>query len=147
MGTSTILNPIFLGSVKNTTDPSTAGKVRNVGAVAVTQSVPLVASSTVTCVIPAGSLVQGAYLYASTAGSPTTAVNLTIGGTVVGTLSCAQGLNSLTVTAAAVGTLANVGSSDVFVSFACPSAIVGYLVINYVVRNADGTTTIPYTQA
>ena len=44
----------------------------------------------------------------------------------------------------------NVGASDVFVTFTATygaTAGAGTIVISYAVRNPDGTTTIPYTQA
>lgn len=138
MAIASHLGPWLLGTVKTTTG-TTAGTVRNMGATVVTQSVPLVASAAVTLVVPAGALIINAYTYVSTAGSPTTAVNLTVGGTAIGTLSCAQGQNALTVTAANVGTMLNVGTTDATVSFTSPASIVGTLVVQYVVRNADGT--------
>lgn len=141
MGMASHLGPWLLGTVKNTATIGGVTSTRNMGATVVSQQIPLVASSTVSCVLPAGSCIINAYNFVSTAGSPTTAVNLAVGATNIGTLSCAQGYNPLTATAAAVGTMANVGTSDVTVSFACPASIVGSLVIVYVVRNVDGSIT------
>ena len=137
MGLATHLGPWLLGTVKNTTG-TTAGTVRNLGATVVTQSVPLVAGSAVTLMIPAGSMVHNiqAYMTTGAAGTP----NVTIGGTIVGTLSTAAGLNALSVTAANVGTMLNVGSTDAQLSYTATAATVGTLSITYTVRLSDGTT-------
>ena len=122
MGMASHLGPWLLGTVKNTTGTS-AGQVRNMGATVVTQQVPLVASSAVTCVIPAGSLILNAYTYMTTgaAGTP----NLSVAGTNIGTISTAAGQNALSVTAGAVGTMLNVGSTDATVSFTATAASAG----------------------
>lgn len=137
MGVASHLGPWLLGTVKNTTG-STAGLVRNMGATVVTQSVAVVPSSAVTVMIPAGSLIQSVATYMTTgaAGTP----NVTVGGTIIGTLSTAAGLNSLSVTAANVGTMLNVGSTDAQLSYTATAASAGTLVVTYVVRNSDGTT-------
>jgi hypothetical protein len=137
MGVASHLGPWLLGTVKNTTG-STAGLVRNMGATVVTQSVAVVPSSAVTVMIPAGSLIQSVTTYMTTgaAGTP----NVTVGGTIIGTLSTAAGLNSLSVTAANVGTMLNVGSTDAQLSYTATAASAGTLVVTYVVRNSDGTT-------
>jgi hypothetical protein len=129
------LGPWLLGTVKNTTG-TTAGTVRNMGATVVTQSVPLVAGSAVTVMLPAGSMVHAIQSLMTTgaAGTP----NVTIGGTTVGTLSTAAGFNSLVATAGNVGTLANVGSTDALVSYTATAATAGTLVVTYTVRNSDG---------
>jgi hypothetical protein len=137
MGVASHLGPWLLGTVKNTTG-TTAGLVRNMGATVVTQSVAVVPSSAVTVMIPAGSLIQSVATYMTTgaAGTP----NVTVGGTIIGTLSTAAGLNSLSVTAANVGTMLNVGSTDAQLSYTATAASAGTLVVTYVVRNSDGTT-------
>lgn len=137
MAIATHLGPWLLGTVKNTTG-TTAGTVRNVGATVVTQSVPVVAGSAVTLMIPAGSLIQGvtAYITTGAVGTP----NVTVGGTIIGTLSTAAGLNALSVTAANVGTMLNVGTTDAVLSYTATAASAGTLVVTYVVRNSDGTT-------
>ena len=137
MGFASHLGPWLLGTVKNTTG-STAGLVRNMGATVVTQSVPVVASSAVTLMIPAGAMILNVYTYMTTgaAGTP----NVTVGGTIIGTASTAAGQNPLVVTAANVGTMLNVGSTDAQLSYTATAASAGTLVVAYVVRNADGTT-------
>jgi len=136
MGIATHLGPWLLGTVKNTTG-TTAGTVRNIGVTSVVQQVPLVAGVAVSVWLPAGSHIQDAYTMMTTgaAGTP----NLTVGSTVIGTISTAAGKNSLVVTAAAVGTMINVGASDVQVSYTATAASAGTLFISYVVRNPDGT--------
>lgn len=137
MALASHLGPWLLGTVKNTTG-TTAGLVRNMGATVVTQSVPLVAGSAVTLMLPAGALIQdvSAYMTTGAVGTP----NVTVGGTIIGTLSTAAGLNSLSVTAANVGTMLNVGTTDAQLSYTATAATAGTLVVTYVVRNSDGST-------
>jgi hypothetical protein len=138
------LGPWLLGTVKNTTG-TTAGTVRNMGATIVAQQVPLVAGSAVTLMLPAGACVTAIQTYMTTGAVGTPAV--TIGGTSVGTVSTAAGLNSLSVTAGAVGTLLNVGSTDAVLSYTATAASAGTLVVSYVVRNSDGTIAPAYNNA
>jgi hypothetical protein len=135
MGFATHLGPWLLGTVKDTTG-TTAGTVRNTGASVVTQQVTLVASSAVTVMIPAGSIIHQvqAYMTTGAAGTP----DVTVGGTIIGTLSTAAGLNLLTVTAANVGTMANVGTTDKVLSFTATAASAGVLSVTYTVRGSDG---------
>jgi hypothetical protein len=136
MGFATHLGPWLLGTVKDTTG-TTPGTVRNTGATMVTQSVTLVPSVAVTLMLPAGALVHAIQSLMTTgaAGTP----NVTIGGVIVGTLSTAAGFNTLTVTAANVGTLANIGATDAVLSFTATAASAGILTIAYTVRNSDGS--------
>lgn len=132
--TGSHIGPWTIGTVLKTTGAGT----RNMGAASVVQFIPLAAGSAVTCMLPAGAQILNAYTYMTTgdAGTP----NLTINGTVVGTISTVAGRNALSVTASAVGTLNNVGTSDVIASYTATAATDGYLVIHYVVRNKDGST-------
>jgi hypothetical protein len=136
MAIATHLGPWLLGTVKNTTG-TTAGTIRNIGATMVTQSVPLVAGSAVTIMLPAGSLIHAVQSLMTTgaAGTP----NVTVGSTVIGTLSTAAGFNGMSFTAGAVGTVANVGPVDILLSYTATAASAGTLVVTYTVRNADGT--------
>ena len=129
MGFATHLGPWLLGTVKDTTG-TTAGTVRNTGATLVTQQVTLVASSAVTVMIPAGSIIHDVKSYMTTgaAGTP----DVTVGGTTIGTLSTAAGLNNLVVTAA------NVGATDAILSFTATAASAGVLSVAYTVRGSDG---------
>jgi hypothetical protein len=137
MGFATHLGPWLLGTVKDTTG-TTAGTVRNTGATQVTQQITLVAGSAVTCWIPAGSIISNvqAYMTTGAAGTP----NVTVGGTIIGTVSTAAGLNNLVVTAANVGTMANVGATDAQLSFTATAASAGVLSVTYTVRNSDGSS-------
>jgi hypothetical protein len=137
MGFATHLGPWLLGTVKDTTG-TTAGTVRNTGATQVTQQITLVAGSAVTCWIPAGSIISNvqAYMTTGAAGTP----NVTVGGTIIGTVSTAAGLNNLVVTAANVGTMANVGATDAQLSFTATAATAGVLSVTYTVRNSDGSS-------
>jgi hypothetical protein len=137
MGFATHLGPWLLGTVKDTTG-TTAGTVRNTGATVVTQQVTLVAGSAVTLMIPAGSIISNVQSYMTTgaAGTP----NVTVGGTIIGTVSTAAGLNNLVVTAANVGTMANVGATDAQLSFTATAASAGVLSVTYTVRNSDGSS-------
>ena len=135
MGFATHLGPWLLGTVKNTTG-TTAGTVRNTGAAVVSQQVTLVAGSAVTIMIPAGAIIHQVQTYMTTGavGTP----NVTVGGTIIGTVSTAAGLNSIVVTAANVGTMSNVGSTDAVLSYTATAASAGVLSVNYTVRGSDG---------
>jgi len=135
MGFATHLGPWLLGTVKNTTG-TTAGTVRNTGAAVVSQQVVLVAGAAVTVMIPAGAIIHQvqAFMTTGAVGTP----DVTVGSTIIGTLSTAAGLNALSVTAANVGTMANVGSTDVLLSYTATAASAGVLSVDYTVRGSDG---------
>jgi hypothetical protein len=136
MGMASHLGPWLLGTVKNTTG-TTAGTIRNMGATVVIQSVPMVSGAVSTIILPAGAMVHAVTAYVTTGavGTPT----VSIGSTGVGTLNTAQGFNTLSVTAANVGTLADVGRSDIALTVTVTSGATGTLAVTYVVRNPDGT--------
>ena len=129
MGFATHLGPWLLGTVKE-------GAGRNTGAAMVTQNVPLVAGSAVTLTLPAGALIHAVQSLMTTGavGTP----NVTVGGVIIGTLSTAAGFNTLVVTAANVGTIANVGATDAVLSYTATAASAGTLSIAYTVRGSDG---------
>jgi hypothetical protein len=106
------------------------------GCTTVTQTVPLVASTAVTLMIPAGSIVHDIQTYMTTGavGTP----DVTIGGTVVGTLSTAAGINELSANTTNLATLINVGTTDKVLSYTATAASAGTLQILYTVRNSDG---------
>ena len=137
MGFATHLGPWLLGTVKDTTG-TTPGTVRNTGATLVTQTVTLVPSVAVTIMLPAGALIHAVQSLMTTgaAGTP----NVTVGGVIIGTLSTAAGFNTLLVTAANVGTIANIGPVDAVLSFTATAASAGTLVVAYTVRNSDGSS-------
>ena len=135
MGFATHLGPWLLGTVKNTTG-TTAGTVRNTGAAVVSQQVALVAGAAVTLMLPAGAIIHQvqAFMTTGAVGTP----DVTVGSTIIGTLSTAAGLNALSVTAANVGTMANVGTTDAVLSYTATAASAGVLSVDYTVRNSDG---------
>lgn len=135
MGFATHLGPWRLGTVPNTTG-TTAGTVRNMGCTIVSQTVDLVAGSAVTLWIPAGSFVNSIQTYITTGASGTPAV--TIGGTNVGTISTAAGVNALSANTSNIATLVNVGSTDAQLSYTATALSAGTLAITYTVRNSDG---------
>lgn len=136
MGIATHLGPWLLGTVKNTTG-TTAGTVRNLGASTVCQVIPTVAGAAVTLMLPAGAIIfeVDTYMTTGAVGTP----NVTVNGVIIGTVSTAAGLNSLVVTAANVGTMANVGATDALLSYTATAATVGFLSVRYGVRNPDGS--------
>lgn len=129
------LGPWLLGTVKDTTG-TTPGTVRNMGATIVAQQVAMVAGSAVTVMIPAGACITDVKGYVTTGavGTP----DVTVGGVIIGTLSTAAGLNSLSVTAANVATMLNVGSTDAVLSYTATALSAGTLVVTYVVRGSNG---------
>lgn len=135
MGFATHLGPWLLGTVKNTTGV-TAGTVRNTGAAVVSQQVAMVAGAAVTVMLPAGAIIHQvqAFMTTGAVGTP----DVTVGGTIIGTLSTAAGLNALSVTAANVGTMANVGATDAVLSYTATAASAGVLSVDYTVRGSDG---------
>lgn len=137
MGIATHLGPWLLGTVKE-------GSSRNTGATTVSQMIPMVAGSAVTLNIPAGSMINSVSAYMSTGavGTP----NVTLGGTIIGTLSTALGLNGLSVNTTNIGLLINTGTTDTVLSYTATAASVGTLAVTYTVRNSDGSIVPAYNQ-
>jgi hypothetical protein len=146
------LGPWLLGTVKNTTG-TTAGLVRNMGATSVGQNATVTWSDAATSTafwVPAGSLITSVAFYSSTgftvaSGSSTLTVfanSTQIANVTVGTTGAAFA-GAVTFTAAGAATLANVGSSDVAIKYTVAgttlSAGSGTLVVEYLVRNSDGS--------
>lgn len=126
-------------------NPSNDGTIApdNTGASIVSREKAIVGGTATTVVIPAGAIVRSITTYVTTpAGTPGTP-NVTIGGTVVGTLSDAAGVHPATFAtgSTAVGKLANVGTSDVTLSYTAGASAVGYLSVSWTARNPDGTIT------
>ena len=147
MGFATHLGPWGTGTVKDTTG-TTAGTVRNVGLMVLSQAtaVPAAAGATVVAVLPAGSQIINIYVNTTTLFNAAT--TLTIGD---GTTANAY-LTSTTITSAGlistaggnlVGTaINNIGSSDVLVTATTAgSATTGAATITviYVQKNSDGS--------
>lgn len=155
MGIATHLGPWLLGTVKNTSG-TTAGTVANIGSTIVSQTKTIAfgdSASATLCALPAGALITAVQLITTTAfsGGTTPTVTCSIGATAItnGVSLGAVGVTAATlgaVNAAAAGLVANVGTSDVLVTYTIagtPTAGAGTLVIAYTVRNADGSLTNP----
>ena len=150
MALASHLGPWLLGTVKNTTG-TTAGTVRNMGATSVGQSATVTysdAASSTAFWIPAGSLVTNIAFYTASGITGTTpTLTVSIGSTAV---TGAQSLTSATAFAASIpflasasNTISNIGSVDLPVKYTLGgtglSAGSGTLVVEYLVRNSDGT--------
>lgn len=147
MGTSTFTGPIKAGDVLNTTG-TTAGTVKNVGFVNMSQQVAVVQSATAAATaicIPANSTILAIDLYVAVAwSSATTTYTVSIGTSATATeLVAATNANAIGRLALSPGTDAtrtglwvNVGTSDViiYVKSGAPDTIpgAGTLVIRYV---------------
>jgi len=149
MGFASHLGPWLLGTVKNTTG-TTAGTIRNMGATSVGQVAAITsadASATQAFVIPAGAIITNIALYQTTTFTSGTSGTLTVyvNGTSVGSLAITTGTAgnlSISASSAAQSALwANVGSTDAIVTYtpATLNAGAGVLLVEYIVRNSDGT--------
>jgi hypothetical protein len=139
---STFTAPIRI-FVRN--NPSNDGTIApdNTGAAECTVQAAISGTTPAAVVIPAGSIISQVKSYITTAAGTTGTPNVTVGSTVVGTLSNDAGVNPITfaTSSAAVGVLANVGTSDVTVSFTGGASCVGTLSVTYTPRNSNGTIT------
>ena len=117
----------------------------NTGAAECTVQATIVGGTPTVIVLPAGSIIANVRDYVTTAAGAPSATNVTVAGTAVGTLSDAAGVNTITFASgsAAVALLANVGTSDVAVSYTAGASAVGTLSVTYTPRNINGTIT-PY---
>lgn len=115
----------------------------NTGAAIVSREKAIVGGAATTVTIPAGAIVRSITAYVTTAAGTPAATNVTLGGTVVGTLSDAAGVNAVTFAtgSTAVGKLANVGTTDVTLSYTPGASAAGYLSVAWTARNPDGTIT------
>jgi len=162
MGFATHLGPWLLGTVKNTTG-TTAGTIRNMGATTVTQSGTTTVSDTTATtlfVIPAGSQITNFFVDITTAYAGTTGNTITIqtsGGSSLATVGGATttplstGRATVTLTAAQIGTILNVGTTDLIVQviYACAGVASGgaaTITAQYVVKNSDGAANPSTTQ-
>ena len=149
MSIASHLGPWLLGTVKNTTG-TTAGTVRNMGATTVAQVSPIAytdSAGSVADVIPAGALITRIQVITTAAFSSAATITLSIGGTAISTASVitTAGANAVAIaaTTGAAALVANVGSTDAIVTYTIGgttlSSGTGVLVIEYIVRNSDGT--------
>jgi hypothetical protein len=147
MGTTTFTGPIKAGNVLNTTG-STAGTIKNVGFVEMSQQAAIAQSATAAAtaiVIPANSTIVDITLFVTTVwSSATTTYTVSVGTSTTATeLVAATNANAIGALALTPGTDAtktglwvNVGSSDViiYVISGAPSATpgAGTLVVRYI---------------
>jgi hypothetical protein len=156
MGFATHLGPWLLGTVKNTTG-TTAGSVRNIGATVVAQTIPVTFSTFTNLTgtigsIPAGSLITGVQIITSTVFSSATTLKITIGGTDVATASTITdvGVVSVTIASTFAALAANTGTTDDLITYTATGTALttgaATVVIQYVVRNPDGSANPSATQ-
>lgn len=140
---STFTCPIRINKYNNPTNDGTIAP-DNTGAAQCTVQAALVGGVETTVVIPAGSIISNVQGYFTAVGAGS-ATQVDVDGETVGTLSDAAGVNAITFDTAAtsVGLLANVGTSDVALTFTPGGSAEGFLSVTYTPRNADGTIT-PY---
>ena len=140
---STFTCPIRINKYNN---PSNDGTIApdNTGAAQCTVQAAIVGGEETAVVIPAGSIISNVQTYVTAVGAGS-AANVDVDGETVGTVSDAAGVNAITfgTGATAVGLLANVGTSDVTVTYTPGGSAEGFLSVTYTPRNADGTIT-PY---
>ena len=157
MGFATHLGPWLLGTVKNTTG-TTAGTIRNMGATSVGQGATVAytdAATTQAFVIPAGAIITNVALYQTTTFTSGTSGTFTVyvNGTSIGALTITTGTaGNLAITGSTAAMAAlwnNVGSTDAIITYtgATLSAGAGTLLIEYIVRNSDGSANPTYSQA
>ena len=149
MGIATHLGPWLLGTNRYTTG-TTADTTRNTGATQVVQTDVVNyndADASNAFVIPAGSLITSLRFITTTTFTAATTITLSIGATAItGALTVTSpGVYSFVAasTEAAAALWANTGTTDKFVTYTitegASSAGVGVIVVEYVVRNSDGT--------
>lgn len=152
MGFATHLGPWLLGTVKNTTG-TTAGTIRNMGATTVSQTDPVAytdAAALQAFVVPAGSMITNLALYQTTKFVGTSGViTIYLNGTAIAASSAitagASGIITFTPsTDAQTALFNNVGSTDAIITYTVGSsgtfsAGAGTLLIEYSVRNSDGS--------
>jgi hypothetical protein len=149
MGFATHLGPWLLGTVKNTTG-TTAGTIRNLGATSVGQFATVAyndAATTQAFVLPAGAIITNLALYQTTTFTSGSSGTFTVyvNGTSIGALTITTGTaGNLAISASTAGMAAlwaNVGTTDAIITYtgATLSAGAGTLLIEYIVRNADGS--------
>ena len=124
-------------------NPSNDGTIApdNTGAVIVSREVPFVGGTASTITVPAGAIIRSISAYVTTAAGTPSTPNVTLDGTTVATLSDAAGVNAGALVAGQAAKLANVGTSDVTISYTAGASAVGYLSVVWTARNPDGTIT------
>lgn len=137
---TTFTGPIRIFKRNNPTNDGTLAP-DNTGAAVVSQQKAFVGGTAVSITIPAGAIIQEITSYVATAAGTPAASNVTLGTTVIGTLSDAAGINETTFDTTQAALLANIGTSDKAVNFTAGASAVGVLNVVYTARNVDGTIT------
>jgi hypothetical protein len=156
MGIATHLGPWLLGTNRYTTGTS-AADTRNTGATQVVQTDVVNfndADASNAFVLPAGSLITSFRFITTTTFDAATTITLSIGATAItGALTVTSpGVYNFVAAAteAAAALWANTGTTDKFVTYTVAQGVstagVGLLVVEYVVRNSDGTMYQPAQQ-
>ena len=151
------LGPWLLGTVKNTTG-TTAGTIRNMGATVVGQTDAITyadAAGTRAFVLPAGAIITAMDFITTVAFSSAATLKLTIGATDITAATTVTNLGSTALSAAATpaatALIANVGSTDAIVTYTVAGTALttgtGVIVIQYIVRNSDGSANPTAQQA
>ena len=149
MGIATHLGPWLLGTNRYTTG-TTAATTRNTGATQVVQTKTVAfddADDSNAFVMPAGTLITAFRFITTTTFDDATTVTLSIGGTAITaalTVTTAGAYQfTAAATTAAAALWANTGTTDKFVTYTVAQGAstvgVGLLIVEYVVRNSDGT--------
>jgi hypothetical protein len=166
MAIASHLGPWLLGTQKNnngavSTANAALGYNRNMGVTSAGQTATVTWSDAATSnafVIPAGSCITAITFYSASgftvaSGSSTLTVfaNSTQIGSVTVGITGAAFAGAVTFTTGGASTLANVGTTDVVIKYTVAgttlSAGSGTLVVEYLIRNSDGTYTPTYNQA
>lgn len=137
---STFTSPIRIFKRNNPTNDGTLAP-DNTGASITSQQKAIVGGTATTATIPAGSIIHSIVGYFSTAAGTPATTNVTLDGTTVATLNDAAGVTQATLTSAQAALLANIGTSDLTLSYTAGAGAVGYLSVQYTPRNVDGTIT------
>lgn len=152
MGMTTFSGPVSAGTVKDTTG-TTAGSIRNVGEVVLSQStaVPAAAGTTTVAVLPAGSQILDIQVNTTTVFNAATTLTVGDGTTankfVTSTTITSVGLISTALAASptiVTTEINNIGTSDVkIVATTAGSAATGAATITviYIQKNSNGTET------
>jgi len=149
MGIATHLGPWLLGTNRYTTGTA-AADVRNTGATQVVQTDVVNfndADASNAFVLPAGSLITSFRFITTTTFDAASTITLSIGGTAITAALTVTNPGAYSFTAAATEAAAalwaNTGTTDKFVTYTvaqgASTAGVGQLIVEYVVRNSDGT--------
>ncbi len=137
---STFTGPIRIFKRNNPTNDGTSTP-DNTGAAVVSQQAVIVGDIATEITIPAGAIVHNIVGYFSVAAGTPATTNVTLDGTTVATLNDAAGITTATLTAGQAALLANIGDTDLTLSYTAGTDAEGYLSVMYTARNVDGTIT------